>query len=178
MIIRRIRFNTYLRLALVLAVAALLSGAGSGCSTTRSEKRMEASLRFYLECNLDGTDRSQAISVGRTDPFALATESRSFLSEFNVDRASVIEAPGGFVLSVQFDREGTWILEQYSTAHKGKRVAIAAEFGELRWIAAPVMRERITNGLFVFTPDTTREEAEKIARGVNRVAKLVRDGRK
>ncbi len=164
-------FNTYLCLA-------LLASLFTGCRSTRSEKKQEASLRFHLETNLDGTERSQAIAIGRSAPFAISIETRAFLTEFNIEKASVVIAPGGYALSIQFDREGAWILEQYSTAHKGKRAAIAAEFGELRWIAAPILRDRITNGLFVFTPDTSQEEAEKIARGINRVAELVRKGRK
>jgi preprotein translocase subunit SecD len=173
--IRPICFNTYLAWSL----AALLGlTAMTGCSLFRPEKKPEASLRFHLESNLDGTERTQPIAVGRTAPFAMTVETRAFLSEFNIDQATVVDAPGGFVLSVQFNHEGAWILEQYSTAHKGKRVAIAAEFGELRWIASPIMRDRISNGLLVFTPDTTREEADKIASGVNRVAELVRKGRK
>ena len=169
--IRLTCFNTYLWLTLLALLA-------TSCETTRSKKKPEASLRFHLETNIEGTERTEAIAVGRSSPFAMGIETKAFLSEFNIERATVVLAPGGFALSVQFDREGTWILEQYSTAHKGKRAAIAAEFGELRWIAAPILRDRITNGLFVFTPDTTREEAEKIASGVNRVAELVRKGRK
>src|SRR5215203_379674 len=136
--IRPMCFNTYLWMPLLL----LLTG---GCLSTRSEKRAEASLRFHLEANLDNTDRTQPVAVGRSAPFAMGIETRAFLTEFNVERASVVVAPGGFALSVQFDREGTWILEQYSTAHKGKRAAIAAEFGELRWIGAPILRDRISN---------------------------------
>jgi preprotein translocase subunit SecD len=169
--IRFTRFNTY------LALMALVVPGLNGCSTT-SGKRAEASLRFHLETNLDGTERTLPITIGRSAPFAMGIESRSFLSEFNIEKAAVIESPGGFALSIEFNREGGWILEQYSTAHKGRRVAIAAEFGELRWIGAPIMRERITNGLFVFTPDATREEAEKIVRGLNVVAEKVRKGTK
>jgi hypothetical protein len=33
------------------------------------------------------------------------------------------------------------------------------------------MNKRITDGVLVFTPDTTREEAENIALGLNNVAK-------
>jgi preprotein translocase subunit SecD len=171
--IRPICFNTYFWLTLLAC-----SWLGAGCQTTRSEKRAEASLRFHLESNLDGTERTTPVAIGRSEPFALSIETRPFLTEFNIERAAVVIAPGGFAMSVQFDREGTWILEQYSIAHKGKRAAIVAEFGELRWIAAPLMRDRIANGMFVFTPDTTREEADKIARGVNRVAELVRKGRR
>jgi len=172
--IRPTCFNTYFWLGLLAALAWL----PAGCQTGKSQKKPEASLRFHLEANLDGTDRSMPVAIGRSSPFAMAIETKAFLTEFSIDRASVVDAPGGFVLSIQFDREGTWILEQYSVAHKGKRMAIAAEFGELRWIAAPIMRDRISNGLFVFTPDATREEAEKIVKGVNRVAEQVKSGRK
>ena len=80
---------------------------------------------------------------------------------------------GGYSISVQFDKEGTWLLEQYTTGNKGKRVAIAAEFGEMRWLGAPVMTQRIGNGLFVFAPDASREEAERIVGGLNNLAKRV-----
>lgn len=171
--IRPTCFNTYLW---VVVLAALMVGCAS---PEKKKKKEEASLRFHLETNLDGTDRSQAIVMGRSAPFTMSVETRSFLTEFSIDHASVVQTPGGsFAISVQFNQEGTFILEQYSTAHKGKRCAVAAEFGELRWIAAPVMRDRITNGHLVFTPDTTREEAQKITDGVNRVVELVRKGRK
>ncbi len=57
-------------------------------------------------------------------------------------------------------------------------MAIAAEFGQMRWIAAPVIKERLGDGVLVFTPDTTRQEAERIVSGLTRVAELVRKGRK
>ena len=172
--IRFSRFNTYLALT---AMMIFLAPMWSGCETGYSEKRAEASLRFHLETPLDGTERTVPISIGRSAPFAMGVETRSFLTEFNIEKAAVVESPGGFSLSIQFDREGGWILDQYSTAHKTRRVAIAAEFGgELRWIGAPIMHDRISNGLFVFTPDATREESEKIARGLNVVAEKVRKG--
>jgi hypothetical protein len=47
-----------------------------------------------------------------------------------------------------------------------------------RWIAAPLLSGRISTGLFAFTPDTTREEADRIARGLNNVAEQVRKGKR
>ena len=61
------------------------------------------------------------------------------------------------------------LLEQYTTGSKGKHLAISAEFGQMRWIAAPVITQRIGDGLLVFTPDTSREEAARIVSGLNRV---------
>ena len=93
-------------------------------------------------------------------------------------RSAVVDVLGGYSISVQFNKQGSMLLEQYTTGSKGKHMAISAEFGQMRWIAAPVITQRIGDGLFVFTPDTSREEAERIVSGLNRVAKLVRKGRK
>ena len=133
-------------------------------------KRDKASLRLYLEVNPDGSDRSEPVSIGRISPFQINVEKKAFLTEFNIEHAAVLESFGGYSLSVRFNKEGTWLLEQYTTANKGKRIAIAAEFGQLRWLGAPVIRQRIADGHLVFTPDATREESERIASGLNRVA--------
>jgi hypothetical protein len=46
---------------------------------------------------------------------------------------------------------------------------------ESRWLAAPVIPRRISNGVLTFTPDASREEADLIAIGLNNVAKKVQD---
>jgi len=176
--IRFFSFNSYLCWGVCLLLA--LTG---GCSSSKEKKkkedyskREEASLRLYLEVNPDGSDRNGSIAVGRQAPFTLNVEKRAFLTEFNIEKASLVDAYGGFSISVQFDKEGSWILEQYTTANKGKRMAIAAEFGHVRWLAAPVIEQRIGDGLLVFTPDASRAESERIVSGLNRVAKLVKSG--
>jgi len=170
MMIRILRFNSYLALALALVAA--------GCNTSKPGKLTEASLRLHLEVNPDGSDRNEAIPVGRQETFRVNVEKRAFLNEFNIERASVVDTMGGYSISVQFDKEGSWLLEQYTAANKGKRMAIAAEFGEMRWLAAPVMNQRIGNGLLIFTPDASREEAEKLVGGLNSFAEKVRKGRR
>lgn len=177
--IRFLRFNTYL--ALTLATLALAIGCKSAEKKTGKEnfsKRDQASLRLYLEVNPDGSDRNAPVSIGRENPFQVNVEKKAFLTEFNIERASVVDALGGFSISIQFDKPGGWLLEQYTTAYKGKHMAIAAEFGEMRWLAAPVITQRLADGLLVFTPDATREEAERLVSGLSRVAELVRKGRK
>jgi len=166
------RFNLYLCLVLVL-------GLGAGCKSDPSKysRRDQASLRLFLEVNPDGSDSNQPVLIGREQPFALNVEKKAFLTEFNIEKAAVVDTMGGFSISVRFDKEGAWLLEQYTTAHKGKHVAIAAEFGQARWLAAPVITQRIADGLLVFTPDATRPESERIVSGLNRVGELVRKGR-
>lgn len=171
--IRVLRFNIYL---LPLLAAGLVAGCKS--SSKDYSKRDEASLRLYLEVNSDGSDRNEPVLIGRERPFQLNVEKKTFLTEFNIERAAVVDAVGGFSISVQYDKQGTWLLEQYTTAHKGKHIAIAAEFGQMRWLAAPVISRRIADGLLVFTPDATRAESDRLVSGLNRIAELTRKGRR
>ena len=162
------RFNIYLGLLL----ATVLAG---GCQTAARKNKEISTLRLHLEVNPDGTDRNKPVPVYRASPVMISVERTPFLHEANVTKAELVDATGGFAIQIQFDRQGAWLLEQYSTAHKGKRFAIFSQFGETaaqcRWLAAPLVSRNITDGLFVFTPDATREEAERIVAGLNAVAK-------
>ena len=171
------RFNTYLLLAGALALATgCKSDAPSG--KPKYGKKDHSSLRLFLQVNPDGSDRTETVMIGRERPFAVHVDKQPVLTEVNIEKASIVEALGGFSIAVQFDKEGGWLLEQYTAGHKGKHLAIAAEFGEKRWLAAPKITERIADGRLVFTPDATRDEAERIVHGLNRVAELVGKGRK
>jgi preprotein translocase subunit SecD len=171
MLIRQIPFNTYLVLALMTVLVA-------GCQTAETARKKELStLRLHLEVNSDGTDRNSPVPVYRANPVLINVEKTPFVDESNVTEAKLTDTLGGFAIQIQFDRRGTWLLEEYSTAHKGKRFAIYSQFGntatEARWLAAPRIPQRIANGLLVFTPDATREEAERMVRGLNNVARKV-----
>lgn len=174
------RFNTYL--SLLVALCWLAGGCQSSAKKKNPEKfaPQASTLRFHLEANRDGTERNFPVLVHRAQSFQVNVERDPFLSEFNVTKAGVVDdALGGFNLFIQFDRKGTWLLEQYTTAHKGRRIAIFSHFahptekgkGEARWLAAPLITKRITDGTFAFTPDASRAEAESIAAGLNKIAK-------
>jgi preprotein translocase subunit SecD len=169
--IQRCRFNTYLFLALCLVLVG-------GCQTDKSNKSSKSkgrsdlsTLRLHLGVNSDGTDRNEPVPIYRAKPVLVNVEKLPFLTEKSVVAATLIEEQGGFAIQVQFDRQGTWLLEQYSAVNRGRHIAIFSQFGEARWLAAPVITKRIPNGLLTFTPDATREEAERIVRGLNNVGK-------
>ena len=177
MLIRVLRFNTYLLPALALALNAGCQ-SGKPKDPARGGKNEEASLRLHLEVNPDGSDRNAPVSIGREHPFQLNIEKTAFVTEFQIEQASVVEGFAGFSISIQFNKQGAFLLEMQTTANKGKHLAISAEFGEMRWLAAPLITRNLSDGLLVFTPDATREEAERIVNGLNRLAERVRKGNK
>lgn len=166
MVIRWLRFNIYL---------LLLACGLCGCETTRSKSdKAIARLTVTVESNREAEGRSETITVSRAQPIKLKIQSSALLNETHVAEARLVDSFGGFTMRIQFTSMGTHLLEQYTAQFPGRRFAIAAQFGEkemqMRWLAAPVIKRRITDGILVFTPDASREEAELIVRGLNNVA--------
>jgi preprotein translocase subunit SecD len=179
MISRSLRFNFYL-LATLLSVL-VLAGCQSDKSATgsdpkpsvtgkRSKKKEATLLRLHLEANPDGTSRTAAVPVYRANPMQIVIDQSAFLDGGNIIGAALVESIGGFAISVQFDSHGAFVLENVSEANKGRRIAVFSQFGETRWLAAPLIARRLSGGVFTFTPDATREESERIVRGLNNVA--------
>jgi hypothetical protein len=165
------RFNLYLA---GLALSVVLAGCAHS-----PPKKVDATLRLHQEMPRDSSDRSIVVQIFRAQPFNITIDKSYFLTENNVKQVKVVDTMGGFALQIQFDKKGTWLLEQYSSALRGKHLAIFGQFvppgekkpGPGRWLAAPLISQRITDGLMVFTPDASREEAEQMALGLNNVAK-------
>jgi hypothetical protein len=180
MMISRSRFNIYL--ASILALLVLL-GAGVGCKTSKSEsKKIVSVLRLHLE-STRRDDSTEVVSVFRSNPVQFRVEKNPFLSEGLLEQARIVEQTGGFGLELTFERRGAWLLEQYTAAGIGKRAAIYTEFVpnpaepkilEKRWLAAPKITKRITDGVFTFTPDASREECERILVGVTNLVRQVK----
>jgi|SRR5687768_8890358 len=152
--------NTFL----ILCALCLASPAGA------KEKKEAATLRVHLESPA-AENRTEAIKIPRENPAVITIEKNPILTEFNVSRAEIVpEVDGGFTVKVHFDRRGTWLLENYTASYPGRRFAIHGAFGPSRWLGAPVISRRVANGILQFTPDASREEAERFIRGLNRTA--------
>lgn len=166
------RFNLYLALLLFLGLVL-------GCQSPKSkDKKVLSTLRLHQEMRPDPLGRTEKVKVYRDSPIEFTVDKVPFLTEADVKEAKVIDVTGGFALQIQFDRQGSWLLEQY-TAQPSRHILVNCQFfnpGEDkinlgRWLAAPMVRSHITDGLFIFTPDASREEAQRIALGLNNVAK-------
>jgi hypothetical protein len=171
---RAVRFNTYYYLWLLLSLTL-----GIGCHTDAGQKKAPKKgfsvLRLHIETNLDGTDKNGPVMVGRQTPFSLTVNKLPFIEETHLGKVSLVDdATGGFALRVQLNRQGTWLLEQYTVANKGRRIAVFAELEDFHWIAAWLITQRISDGVFTFSPDITRDDAEKLVLGLNKKIKKIR----
>ena len=155
----------------------LAAGVGLGCQSTGKKKPGEnySLIMLYLEQNNDGTKYSRQMAVYRADPFIFYVNSKPFLTTADLEKASFMEARGGFALQFQFNRHGTAVLESFTASNKGRRIAIFCQFTEPRVLAAPMITQRNTTGIIRFTPDCSRAEAERIIKGLNTAIKEIKD---
>jgi preprotein translocase subunit SecD len=166
------RFNLYLALAAALALFC-------GCQTEKT-KGPTAALRVHLQANPNDNGAITTVSVLRSDPVSVTIFHDPVLTEANVAEARVMDTPGGFSMEVRFDENGTLMLEQYSAANPGRHFVIYGQWGVKlangRWLAAPLITRRISNGVLAFTPDISRAEADQLALGLNNAAAKAHKG--
>jgi hypothetical protein len=175
--IRSVAFNTYLLIGLLL-LGCKSPQAKMDSAEARKQKKELSTLRLHLEAADDSSGHTEPVPVLRASPVLVNVLKSSFLDERDVVGATLADYMGGFVIKIQFNEHGTLVLEGTSASNKGMRVAILSEFGDRRWLAAPVLSRRITDGVLTFTPDATREEAIRIVRGLNNtVAKIEKQNR-
>jgi uncharacterized lipoprotein NlpE involved in copper resistance len=164
--IRAGRFNIILAVLLCPLVA---------CETPEKKKedpkKEAAMIRFFLESNPDETGRTMQVPVYRRRPMLVTVQRDPVLDEGYLEHAEVVDADdmGGLAIKLTFNADGTRRLDAVTIEHRGFHFAIEAVWTEERFIAAPLITKRISNGEFVFTPDASREEAERIVLGLKHV---------
>lgn len=172
--VRRLNIN------LILALAFVVCSANGCYGPEHALKKETAMLGIHVETNVHTSgDKATRISVFRASPIELTIEKQPFVNEAFLSDAHVVSVMDGFAITLQLDRRGTMLLEQYTAGNMGRHLAIEVQYGkdlvEHRWLAAPLINHRISNGVLTFTPDATREEADKIVLGLSNVAKQVRE---
>jgi hypothetical protein len=176
MLIRMKGFNIYLMVALALALIC-------GCQSPETKRKKQfATFELHQEAVGMSAGRSLDVTLHRDPLIMMHVDRAPFLTEKNLRSAKVVDVIGGYALSIQFDQEGAYLLEQYTAALVGLRMAIFSQFvgpteeklNEGHWLAGLKVQNRISNGLLVFVPNVSREEADLIALQLNNVA--IRDG--
>ena len=166
MILRLLRFNIYLLLA-----ALLLGVTGCKSSEEKAKDKEASSLRLFIETEFDSTGTKTAVvPVFRASPILVRITKEPVLDEGHLEDARVVDAVGGYAIQVKYDFRGTLTLDSVTSTSRGRRLVIYSMFTEGRWLAAPKITTSIKDGVLTFTPDATREEAERIVRGLNNVA--------
>jgi preprotein translocase subunit SecD len=166
------RFNLFLALAILLVPLC-------GCEYLKHRNEPVGAMRIHIEVAADNASGSmsaaQTVSVFRSDPVAVTIDKDPILTEANLVAAKVISTPEAPAIEVRFDENGTWILEQYSASNPGRHFVVYGQWGKKlkdgRWLAAPLITGRISDGIFSFTPDMSRDEANQFVLGLNTVAK-------
>ena len=164
-----VRFN------IILAVAVLLIGAGCKTSEEKKKAREATFMRFHLETNVDGTPHNSAVVIYRAHPMKVGVERNATLDEEMMEKAELVTVDefGSRGIKITFDDAGRKRLDYVTSSYKGRRLAIQARWTETRWLAAPLITKRISDGIFIFTPDASPDECERIVHGLNNViAKL------
>ena len=176
------RFAPFNFIFLFAAAFLLLSGCVTDKAPPKSkeqkakekqEKKEQSVIELHLETS-PSVSGSNVIPIYRQNPSYLAVDPNAFLNSGSLVKAAVVDQLDGFVIQLQFDSHGTFVLDTVTTANKSKRIAILVIFPEKRWIAAPLINQRNSSGVLTFTPDATREEAERIVRGLNNVTAQLR----
>ena len=153
-----------------------------GCQTNKKEKPEDrvGALRIHLETAADDSGTSQTIQVMRSNPVMITISRDPILTEASIIRADVINTPGGFAVQLRFDELAALSLEQYSASNVGQHFAIFGQWGDKlkqgRWLAAPLITRRISNGVLTFTPDASRAECNLLVLGLNNVARKLNQG--
>jgi len=151
-------------------VVLLGLGAASGGCATRSERDQEiATIRLHFEANPAMVRRSMEATVLRAHPVTITVAEEPLVHEGYLDAAEIVTTGGTHQLRLTFDDSGRRLLETETAIHRGKRVAVIAQFPEARWLGAPVITGTIRDGVFVFTPDASLEECRRLVDGLNRV---------
>jgi len=171
----RRRFNIYL--LATLSVMLLVGGCASHKDKDKKkEKKVVTYLRIHGQAS-NNTTFTKKITVFPNSPITIYVDQSELLTDANVEGAQVVDALGGFAMVIKFDKRGQWLLDEYSSLNLGRYLAIFVQYGEksekVKWLAAPIISRRISDGALIFTPDATREEAEMIAKGLNKKVDLV-----
>src|SRR5689334_20549355 len=110
-------FNIYL-----VGVLTLLA---VGCRTPEERKHdKEAStLALFLEA-AHGDSFGNGVAVYRETPVHFNFGREPFLTEADLQEASVVDLPGGYGIRAQFNGHGAMVLEGVTVGHRGAHIGI------------------------------------------------------
>ena len=110
------------------------------------------------------------LMAGSSSPVIMTVEKDAFTDEGFLEDAKLIDTLGGPMIALKFNSRGALRMQMWTVSKPGRHIAVWSRWTDGRWLAAPMVSRAIEDGVLVFSPDATREEAQEIVRGLNNVA--------
>lgn len=145
--------------SLVLAAVAL-----TGCASKPPKDATSMSMHLAATPSLPETRRLPVVL--RMPSISLQVDRIPVMTERELEKVELTGEGDAFGMRFVFNTSGTIRLDTLTTDKRGSVIVVC--FNGVP-VAAPLIRERIVDGFFEFTPDVTRQEAEKLAAGVNKL---------
>lgn len=140
--------------------------------TKKAKEKKKKTLKFirvHVETRRDLPERTVTAKLNSDPTFQIPVDKLPLLTESHLKRAAIIEEPGGFLIQLHFDSMGTKLLEGQTAATNGRHFAIICDLDtESRWIAIPLIRRRLADGILSFSPDAPREDMDRLVRDLNK----------
>ena len=130
-----------------------------------------ATLSMHLPASA-GLPESRRIPLIVPNPhLTLEVDSFAVLTERDLDKVDLKGQGEEFLIRLVFNTHGTITLDSVSNNNRDEMLVVLING---RPVAAPRLKRRIVDGTFEFTPDLSREEAEKVVKGLNLAAEYYR----
>lgn len=123
-----------------------------------------ATIRLHLPANPASPETRRLAVALRTPAISLQVDSFPILTESYLEHAELVGEGDNFSIRLTFNAHGTFVLEHASLNNRDQLLVIFINGSP---VAAPQLKQRISDGVFQFTPDMAREDAEKVVKGLN-----------
>lgn len=155
-----------MRFAGCLLIVALLPVVGCQSKPPKNA----ATLSMHLPAGR-GLPESRRTTVALMSPaISLDVNRIPVLREADLDTVELKGEGDNFLMRLVFGIHGTIELDRVSNNNRGELIVI---FINNIPVAAPQLKHRIVDGVFEFTPNLSREEAQKLADGLNAMVKYL-----
>ncbi|MCX6906778.1 MAG: hypothetical protein NTY01_01915 [Verrucomicrobia bacterium] len=151
------KWNTVFRSAAALLVCWLAAGC----------KEDTASLRVFLQASDRLPEGHRQVVVVRNPPMNVIVNPLSELSELDLVVAKAVKTTERKQLVLQFDGHGQRVIETFTGEHRGELYVLTINGAA---VAAPLIRQVISDGTLVVEVDATDEELDKVVKGLNTAA--------
>jgi hypothetical protein len=144
-----------------------------GCSSLDvSDKTKYATVRIFLQTTPRLPPEQRTVVVIPNPPMTLTVARFAELTEHDMIKADAIKTATSKQLVLQFDPHGQMLIENFTTERRGECYVLALNSVP---VAAPVIRQTISDGKLVIEMDMTDEELDNVVKRINAAVKKYRD---